>query len=85
MELPSALFRLGPKNFSLKNFLIYFPKKSAPKKFLIFSQKSPKFSGNRNPEKILIFQEMELYYTSENGTFLYFGKSIFRSLAYSEP
>ena len=45
MELSS----LNPQNFSLKKFLIFFPKKPALKKFLIFSQECPEFSGNGNP------------------------------------
>ena len=59
MQRPNALFGLSPQNFSQKNFLTFFPKKPALKKFLIFS-------GNRNPLKILIFQEtkMEVSYIS---------------------
>ena len=40
MQLPSTLFGHSPQNFSLKNFLYFFLKKSALKEFLIFSQKS---------------------------------------------
>ena len=41
-------------------------------------------SGNGNPEKIIIFQERGLCNTSGNRNFLYFGKSIFRTIAYLE-
>ena len=82
MELPSALFSLSPQNFSIKKFLIFFPKKSTLKKFLTFSQKSPQFSGNRNPEKVLIFQEVELCYISER---YIRNPNIFRTLTYLEP
>ena len=50
-------FGLSPQNFSLKNFLYFFLKRSALEKFLIFSQKK---------------------------LFLYFGKAIFKTLAYLE-
>ena len=50
-----ALSCLSPQKFSLKKLLIFFPKNPALKEFLIFSKESPQFSGNRNPEKILIF------------------------------
>ena len=60
---------------------IYFPKKPALKKFLILSQESPSFSGYRNLEKILVSRNGTLY-TSEKGTFLYFGKDIPRTLAH---
>ena len=81
MELPSALFSLSPQNFSIKKFLIFFPKKSTLKKFLIFSQKSRQFSGNGNPEKVLIFQVVELCYISER---YIRNPNIFRTLTYSE-
>ena len=40
------------------------PQKPGLKKFIMFSQKSPQFFGNSNPEKILMLQEMELFYIS---------------------
>ena len=46
--------------------LKFFPKKSALKKFLIFSQKKPLIFWKRKPWKILIFQETELSYTSRS-------------------
>ena len=46
-----TLSRLSSQNFSLKKFLIFFPKKPALKKFLIFSQK-----------KLSNFQEKEFSY-----------------------
>ena len=42
----------------------FLPKKPALKKLLIFSQKSPLFSGNGNPEKIFLFQETKHSYIS---------------------
>ena len=53
--------------------------KPALKIFFLFSQKSPNFLG-----KILTFQEMEFSYTLGNGTFLYFRKGIYRTMAYLE-
>ena len=50
MQRPSALSNPSPQNFFIKKLLIFFLKKSAPKKFLILSQK----------EDFLIFQEIEL-------------------------
>ena len=47
-------------------------------------EKNLYISGNGNPEKILILPETELPYISGNVTFLYFGKGIFRTLAYLE-
>ena len=63
------------------------------------SRKFPLFQEMETPKKslyfrkwiFLILQETELSYTSGNGTVLYFGKGIFRTLtyleleAYSEP
>ena len=37
-----------------------------------------------NPKKILILPETEFSYISGSGTFLYFGKGIFRTLTYLE-
>ena len=90
------------------------------KKFLIFQETEFSYiSGNGNPKKLLIFQEVtfqaqkifkkihpekisyifskesfsyisgngnpeKIRYISGNGTFLYFGKGIFRTLAYLE-
>ena len=42
-------------------------------------------SENVTPQKIIILPKTEHTYISGNGTFLYFGKSIFRTLTYSEP
>ena len=39
-------------------------------------------SGNGKPKKLFIFQNTELSYISGHGTILYFGKVIFRTLAY---
>ena len=55
--------------------------------FIFQETKSPKklfISGNGNPEKILIFQERGLRNTLGNRTFLYFRKSICRTIAYLE-
>ena len=53
------LYSLSPQNFSLKRFLIFFPKKTHSKKIsYIFTKKA-----------FLIFWEMKLSYNSENGTF----------------
>ena len=46
--------------------LKFFPKKSALKKFLMFSQKKPLIFWKGKPWKILIFQETELSYTSRS-------------------
>ena len=48
------------------------------------SKKLLMFRENGYSKKNFIFQEMELSYTSGNGTFLYFGKGIFRNLVYLE-
>ena len=53
MQVTSALLGLSPQNVFLKKFLIFFPKKSARKKFLIFSQKS--FSNFLETELSYIF------------------------------
>ena len=86
MQLPSALFGLSPQKYSLKIFLIFFLKKPALKKFLIFPQKN--FSK---------FQETELSYIFLKKVFLIFRersiqnpdifrtKSILTTLLYSEP
>ena len=52
----------------------------------LFSSNIKKNFRNRKPreKKFLIFQETELSYISGNGTFLYFGKDIFRTPAYLE-
>ena len=52
-----------------------FPKTETPKKFFIFQE-------TETPKKILILSEMKLRYISGNVKFLYFGKGIFRTLAY---
>ena len=82
LELTSAFSDLSPQSFSLKEFLIFIPKKN----FLIFSKKS--FSN---------FQETELYCIFLKKVFLIFRerymqnhgrfrtRSIFRTLVYSEP
>ena len=57
---------------------------SKVKKFLIFSQESPYFSRNGNPEKVLIFQEVELFYISGDGILLYFRKPNFLILQETE-
>ena len=44
---------------------------------LVHPQKISYISGNGSPEKILIFQEMELIHISGNETFLYFRKRNF--------
>ena len=51
MQVPGALCSLSTQNFSLKK-IIFFIKKPALKKFLIFSEKS-----------ISNFQEMELAFS----------------------
>ena len=50
------------------------------KKFLMFSQKSPQFFGNSNPEKILMLQEMELFYIS--GSNFRYNEAKFSKLKY---
>ena len=72
-EMEPWTFRPRPQNFLLKNFLIFFPKKSySEKKFHIFSKKPLIFKKRKPPKNLHI---------SGNETFLYFGKSIFRTLA----
>ena len=56
----------------LKNFLYFLKKKF----FLYFLKKVPILLEMETPPKFFI---------SRNGTFLYFGKGIFRTLAYLEP
>ena len=68
------------KSSPRKQFLIFREMElsnSKVKKFLIFSQESPYFSGNGNPEKVLIFQEAELFYISGDGILSYFRKRNF--------
>ena len=78
--------------FSQKKAFLIFLETENPKKFFIFQEKEHSHaSENRNPKKFLTFQETEFSYISRKGTFLYFGKGIFRTLtyleleAYSEP
>ena len=55
------------------------------RKFLIFQEtEAPKKSLYFRKWNFFIFQETKLFYTSGNGTFLYFGKGIFKTLAYLE-
>ena len=70
-----------PKIFPYKNFVYFFLKSLLWKSFLYFLKESSLLFRNGNLEKILIFQEAELSYTSGNGIFLYFGKGTFRTLA----
>ena len=69
----------APQIFSNKIFLYFFPKNTCSEKvsyvknFLIFSQISPDF------------QKTEFSNIFLKKFFLYFGKGIFRTLAYSEP
>ena len=84
LKKATRIFQPRPLKFSLKKFLIFFPKKSASKKFLIFSQKSPSFCGNWNPEKIFIFQERKFSYISGDGIFFYFKKRNFLILPETE-
>ena len=77
MELPSTISSISRQKFSLKKFLTFFPKKSCSEKIsYIFLKKSLIFWKRNPPQNSHI---------SGNGTFLYFGKGIFRTLAYSEP
>ena len=70
-------FRPRPQKFSPKKVSYIFPKKSySEKKFYIFSKKPLIFRKRKPPKNLHI---------SGNGTFLYFGKSIFRTLAQSDP
>ena len=72
-------------SLSREKFLI-FQETENQKKLPIFSQKKVLFTfrETKTPKKFIIFQEKELYYISGKGTFLYFGKGIFRTLAYLE-
>ena len=82
----------------IKKFLIFREMKissSNIKKFLIFSQKKAflifletefsYISGNGNPEKLPYISSGKVHWEPwHSGTFLYFGKGIFRTLAYLE-
>ena len=57
LEIKPYTFRLEPSKRYPKKIYCIFLKKPAPKRFIIFSQKYAKFSGSKNPEKFLIFQE----------------------------
>ena len=64
-------------NIFPRKILIFFPKNLALKIFLIFSQKKHLIFWKLKLQIILIFQETELSYTSQNSTFLYFRKRNF--------
>ena len=75
-------FRPRPPNFSQKNFLYFFLKKLALKRFLILSQKKLQIFWDGSLEKFrnfLILPEMELSYIWENT------KSVFRTLTFLKP
>ena len=73
----NLLFHKNKRNPPPREFLILQEAKP-PKNFLYFLEKSFSYiSENGNHEKII--------YISGNGTFLYFRKGIFRTLAYSKP
>ena len=70
-EKNSYIFSKQIFSFISGNGSLYFPPSvsqifPALKKFLIYSQKSSQFSGNRNPEKIVIFPETKFSYTSRS-------------------
>ena len=77
MQLPSALFGLSLQSFSLKPFFYFFLKKPAEKVSYIFSKKAFLIFRKRN---FLIFRERYIRYHGRFRT-----RSIFRTLAYSEP
>ena len=94
MQLPGTIYSL--QNFSIKWFLIFFLKKSALKKFLIFSQKKV-FLRFSEKNVFLIFQEKKLSIPKKKHfkrefselkklkktfwkSFLYFGKCSFLTL-----
>ena len=55
--------------------------------YIFFTKRFSYISRNGNPEKKIIFQETEslkTFYISGNGTFFYFWKRVFRTLAYLE-
>ena len=75
MEPPSALFGLRSQNVSLKK-IIFFPKKTVLKKVVIRYIESPGITE-------LSYVSGKVYSEHRhNGTFLYFGKGIFRTPAY---
>ena len=66
-----------PKIYPEK-FLIFFSKKSALKSFLYFLKKTPNFLKAKIPKKSLYFSKRNLLILA------YFGKGVFRTLAYLE-
>ena len=77
------------KKESTPRKLLILQEMEAPKKFLIFSSQNVFliFPETETPRKKIIFQETEslkTFYISGNGTFFYFWKRVFRTLAYLE-
>ena len=68
MGLPSTLLGLKPQNFSLKKFILFYPKKRRSEKIsYIFSKESFCYIlGKKKPKTFFIFQETELSYISRN-------------------
>ena len=84
----SSLEKKKKKNLLQENFL-YFRKWKLQKNFLYFLHKTffLYFQKRKPREKKIIFQETEnlkTFYISGNGTFFYFWKRVFRTLAYLE-
>ena len=65
-KIASYILGNGTFQYTQRNSL--FQEMEALKKFLIFSQKKAFliFRETKNPKKLFIFQETELYYISEN-------------------
>ena len=83
-----AVFSPSSKKNPLGENFSYFRKQKPRKICYIFSKEIfPYISGNGNHEKFVYTpgNPEKILCISENGTFLYFGKGIFRTLPYSEP
>ena len=81
-------FRPRQQKFSLKKFLLFFPKKPALKKFLIFSQKAFNFLGTETPKKSLYFRKQNFLIFHERyiqNPSIFRTRSIFRTMAYLKP
>ena len=96
IELLSSNFKEIQETGTPKNKFLMFQEMETLKKLLIFRETEPFspprenfiFQETETPKKSLHFRKRKHRknpYTSGNGTFLYFEKDIFRTLAYSEP